>query len=74
MADTITINVDGKDVQVPPRIQLIEALRGPANTETPAFCYHQDLKVAGNCRICLVETEGPRADRAWAQGPYAGQL
>jgi len=60
MADTITINVDGKDVQVPPRVQLIEALRGPANTETPAFCYHQDLKVAGNCRICLVEVEGPR--------------
>ncbi len=60
MADTITINVDGRDVQVPPRVQLIEALRGPANTETPAFCYHQDLKVAGNCRICLVEVEGPR--------------
>ncbi len=60
MSDTITINVDGKDVQVPPRVQLIEALRGPAQTETPAFCYHQDLKVAGNCRICLVEVEGPR--------------
>jgi NADH-quinone oxidoreductase subunit G len=60
MADTITINVDGKDVQVPPRVQLIEALRGPAQTDTPAFCYHQDLKVAGNCRICLVEVEGPR--------------
>jgi NADH-quinone oxidoreductase subunit G len=27
MADLITINVDGKDVQVPPKIQLIEALR-----------------------------------------------
>lgn len=60
MSDTITINVDGKDVQVPPRTQLIEALRGPAKTDTPAFCYHQDLKVAGNCRICLVEVEGPR--------------
>ncbi len=60
MPDLITINVDGKDVQVPPRIQLIEALRDYANTDTPAFCYHQDLKVAGNCRICLVEVEGPR--------------
>jgi NADH-quinone oxidoreductase subunit G len=60
MSDLITINVDGKDVQVPPRIQLIEALRNHANTETPAFCYHQDLRVAGNCRICLVEVEGPR--------------
>ncbi len=64
MAD-ITINVDGRDVQVPAGIQLIEALRGPAGVETPAFCYHPDLSVAGNCRICLVETEGPRG---WALG------
>ena len=61
----ITINVDGKDVAVPAGIQLIEALRGPAQTDTPAFCYHPDLSVAGNCRICLVETEGPRG---WALG------
>jgi NADH-quinone oxidoreductase subunit G len=61
----ITINVDGKDVVVPAGIQLIEALRGPAHTDTPAFCYHPDLSVAGNCRICLVETEGPRG---WGLG------
>lgn len=60
MADLITINVDGRDVQVPARIQLIEALRHWAKVETPAFCYHEDLKVAGNCRICLIEFEGPR--------------
>ncbi len=60
MADLITINVDGKDVQVPPKTQLIEALRQNAAIDTPAFCYHPDLKVAGNCRICLVEVEGPR--------------
>ncbi len=60
MSDLITINVDGRDVQVPPRVPLIEALRQQAAVETPAFCYHQDLKVAGNCRICLVEIEGPR--------------
>ena len=50
MADLITINVDGRDVQVPAKIQLIEALRGPAQTDTPAFCYHQDLQVAGHER------------------------
>lgn len=60
MADLITITVDGRDVQVPARIQLIEALRQWAKVETPAFCYHEDLTVAGNCRICLVEFEGPR--------------
>ncbi|MEK7413863.1 MAG: 2Fe-2S iron-sulfur cluster-binding protein [Planctomycetota bacterium] len=60
MPDLITINVDGKDVQVPAKIQLIEALRQYAKVDTPAFCYHQDLSVAGNCRICLVEVSGPR--------------
>jgi len=55
----ITINVDGKDHQVDPNQQLVDALNA-IGTYTPTFCYHQDLKVAGNCRICLVETEGPR--------------
>ncbi|MBA3684265.1 MAG: (2Fe-2S)-binding protein, partial [Planctomycetes bacterium] len=39
--------------------QLVDALNG-LGIFTPTFCYHPDLKVAGNCRICLVETEGPR--------------
>jgi NADH-quinone oxidoreductase subunit G len=56
---TVTINVDGKDHQVDPNQQLVEALNG-IGIFTPTFCYHPDLKVAGNCRICLVETEGPR--------------
>jgi len=60
MADLITITVDGRDVQVPAKIQLIEALRTYAKVDTPAFCYHPDLSVAGNCRICLVEVAGPR--------------
>ena len=59
MADLITINVDGKDYQVQPKQQLIEALK-ECGVFTPSFCYHPDLKVAGNCRICLVEVEGPR--------------
>jgi NADH-quinone oxidoreductase subunit G len=59
MSDKITINVDGKDYQVNPNQQLIEAL-SEIGIYTPTFCYHPDLKVAGNCRICLVEIEGPR--------------
>lgn len=60
MPELITITVDGREVEVPKGVQLIEALRQHARVETPAFCYHEDLKVAGNCRICLVEVEGPR--------------
>lgn len=27
-------------------------------TYVPSFCYHKELKIAGNCRMCLVEIEG----------------
>lgn len=27
------------------------------NIEIPRFCYHKELSVAGNCRMCLVEVE-----------------
>ncbi len=59
MTDLITITVDGRALQVRPKQQLIEALRANG-IDTPAFCYHPDLSVAGNCRICMVEVKGPR--------------
>src|SRR5688572_18465269 len=29
-----------------------------AGEEIPRFCYHERLKIAGNCRMCLVQVEG----------------
>lgn len=57
--DKITITVDEQPYQVSPNQPLIAAL-AEAGIETPHFCYHPDLKVAGNCRMCLVEVDGPR--------------
>ncbi|MDC1067714.1 molybdopterin-dependent oxidoreductase, partial [Candidatus Kapabacteria bacterium] len=31
--------------------------------EIPHFCWHPDLSVAGNCRMCLVEVGNPSRDR-----------
>ncbi|HXP89562.1 MAG TPA: 2Fe-2S iron-sulfur cluster-binding protein [Fibrobacteria bacterium] len=55
----VTIVVDGVEAQVPEGTNLVEALK-TIGIETPHFCYHPDLPVAGNCRQCMVETEGPR--------------
>ncbi len=55
----VQIEVDGVQVQVPGDTNLLEALK-TVGIETPHFCYHRDLPLAGNCRQCLVETEGPR--------------
>ena len=57
MADQlVTIEVDGKTLQVRRGSMLIEATDG-AGVSVPRFCYHKKLSVAANCRMCLVEVE-----------------
>ncbi len=50
------IEIDGKSVDVPPNINLIEAARA-AGIEIPHYCYHPGLSVAGSCRMCQLEVE-----------------
>lgn len=50
------ITIDGKEVEVESGIPLIQACE-IAGVEIPRFCYHDRLKIAGNCRMCLVEVE-----------------
>ncbi|MEA2022925.1 MAG: NADH-quinone oxidoreductase subunit NuoG [Actinomycetota bacterium] len=56
---TVTINLDGVDVQVESGQTLIDAAQ-MAGTYIPRFCYHPRMKAVGLCRACLVEVEGPR--------------
>jgi len=58
----ITINVDGKDVEVPTGINAIEAAKLHGK-EIPHYCYHPKLSVAGNCRMCMIEMGMPMRDR-----------
>ena len=53
----INITVDGEAVSVPAGTNLIEAAR-LAGTKIPYYCYHPDLSIAGNCRMCQVEVVG----------------
>ncbi|MBL62131.1 MAG: ferredoxin [Opitutae bacterium] len=61
--NTVTINLDGDDVQVTAGANLIEAV-APHGKEIPHYCYHPKLSVVGNCRMCLVEMGMPMKDRA----------
>ncbi|MEO8430564.1 MAG: 2Fe-2S iron-sulfur cluster-binding protein [Acidobacteriota bacterium] len=54
---TFTILFDGKPIEVPKDVNLIEAAK-LAGIEIPHFCYHPRLTVVGQCRMCLVEVEG----------------
>ncbi len=54
--ETVTITVDGVQLQAPKGAMLIE-VTDQADIHVPRFCYHNKLSVAANCRMCLVEVE-----------------
>ncbi|HTX88068.1 MAG TPA: NADH-dependent [FeFe] hydrogenase, group A6 [Bacteroidales bacterium] len=59
MAKKLNLKIDGIDVAVEPGTTILEAAR-KANIHIPTLCYHEDLCVAGNCRVCVVEMEGSK--------------
>jgi NADH-quinone oxidoreductase subunit G len=54
--ETVTITVDGVEMQAPKGAMLIE-VTDAHNIKVPRFCYHKKLAIAANCRMCLVEVE-----------------
>jgi NADH-quinone oxidoreductase subunit G/[NiFe] hydrogenase diaphorase moiety small subunit len=55
----ITLSIDDKEVTVPAGTTILEAAR-KTGIRIPTLCYHEDLCVAGVCRICVVEVEGQK--------------
>lgn len=51
----VNVFVDGEHTLAPAGANLIEAAKLVGN-EIPYFCYHPKLSIAGECRLCLVET------------------
>jgi NADH-quinone oxidoreductase subunit G len=48
--------IDGKDIEVADGTTVIQAAE-ELGIRIPRFCWHPDLPVDGNCRMCLVEIE-----------------
>jgi NADH-quinone oxidoreductase subunit G len=57
MTDTIRCTIDGRDVEVPKGTTVMVAAE-QLGIRIPRFCWHPDLAVDGNCRMCQVEIEG----------------
>lgn len=55
----IKLTIDGKEITVPAGTMLLDACR-IAGADIPTFCYDPDLKLAGSCRMCVVEAKGFR--------------
>ena len=60
MAEKLKLQIDGIDVTVNDGTTILDAAR-KANIHIPTLCYHEDLCVAGNCRVCVVEVAGSKA-------------
>ena len=56
---TVTVNIDGKEIEAQPDELLIAAAER-TGTYIPRFCYHSRMKPVGMCRMCLVNVDGPR--------------
>jgi NADP-reducing hydrogenase subunit HndD len=59
MTNKINITIDGMNVAVEEGTTVLAAAK-KINVRIPTLCYHDDLCVAGNCRVCVVEQEGAR--------------
>lgn len=59
----VKANIDGIDVEVPFGTTILKAARD-LGINIPTLCYHDDLCIAGVCRICVVQVEGQRTLQA----------
>ncbi len=65
------LTIDGTEIDVPAGSSVIQACEA-LGIEVPRFCYHERLKIAGNCRMCLVEVSpGPPKPQASCALPVA---
>ncbi|MBT7170598.1 MAG: 4Fe-4S dicluster domain-containing protein, partial [Phycisphaerales bacterium] len=59
MSTSITINVNGRDIEARKGEMIIKALERDG-IHVPTLCYMKDLAPTGACRMCVVEIEGQR--------------
>src|SRR5437588_4907697 len=50
------LTIDGQPLEVPSGTNLIEAARR-IGIESPHYCYHPALSIAGQCRLCVIDIE-----------------
>jgi len=70
---TITLTIDGKKVEAPKGVTVLEAALG-ADIYIPTLCYDPDLKPYGACRLCVVEIEGMRGIVSSCTTPAADKM
>lgn len=66
----INLKINDQNISVKPGTTVLAAAK-MLNINIPTLCNHDDLCVAGNCRVCVVEQKGARALVASCATPAA---
>lgn len=67
---TVNLKINDIPVTVPEGTTILKAAR-ELDFRIPTLCYHEDLCVAGNCRVCVVEQLGAKTLVAACAAPVA---
>jgi len=59
MRKKIKISINGESVEVEKGTSILDAAK-QTGVIIPTLCYHKDLCIAGNCRVCVVEIVGQK--------------
>lgn len=70
---SVTVEINEKKVTVPLGTTILEACK-QNGVHIPTLCHHDDLCMAGVCRICVVEVEGMRTLQASCAFPITSPL
>ena len=70
---TVSIELNGEKMHVQLGKTILEVCK-ENNIHIPTLCYHEDLCIAGNCRMCLVEVEGMRTLQASCAFPITSPV
>jgi len=60
----VEIFIDGERVEADDKHTVMQAARASGHV-IPYFCWHPQLSVPGNCRICMVEVESDGGGAGW---------
>lgn len=70
---TVSIEINEKKFSVPLGTTILEACK-QNQIHIPTLCHHEDLCVAGVCRVCVVEVEGMRTLQASCAFPITAPI
>ncbi len=59
MGKKVKITINGQPVEIDKGTSILDAAK-QIGVIIPTLCYHKDLCVAGNCRVCIVELAGQK--------------